>query len=279
VFEWNRDTPWRQGHLLSSDTVAALGLSNATEPEKTLVIVASHDCDLAQAPEGEPSIEVVIGRVVADKDGNCTHAKNARRLQVEFAGIAVFWAEFEATAKVSIEKSKLNEYSPRADAKLSSESHAIFQMWLASRYRRSAFPDEFERRLASRQSKLHEKIAKAVKPHGELIVGIFFDVDGGDEVTRDGPDDTYTLDIVILHAADPDFDAAEKAAISAAKAIRTAFEDKLFKPSKIWQDIELSSCDAISESVLTYQQFKQLKRWRLDYISLAADPQQPVLAE
>jgi hypothetical protein len=29
----------------------------------------------------------------------------------------------------------------------------------------------------------------------------------------------------------------------------------------------------------TYHQFKQLKRWRLEHLSLAADPPQPVLAE
>jgi hypothetical protein len=279
VAEWNRDTLWRQGSLLDSDAIAALGLTHATEPESTLVIVASHDCDLAQAPEGEPYVEVVVGRLVMDKDGNCTHAKNARKLQVEFAGAAVLWAEFEATAKVSIDKLKLNDFGPRTDAHLTPENHATFQMWLASRYRRSAFPDEFERRLTSKEFKLHEKIAKAVKPHGELIAGVFFDVDGGIEVTRDGPDDTYTLDITILHAADPDFDASEKVAITVAEVIRTAFEDKLFNPTKTWQHIELSSCDAISESALTYQQFKQLKRWRLEHISLAADPQQPVLAE
>lgn len=277
--EWNRDTLWRQGSLLDSDAIAALGLAHATEPECTLVIVASHDCDLAQAPGGEPCVEVVVGRLVTDKDGNCTHAKNARKLQVEFAGAAVFWAEFEATGKVSIDKLKLNDFGPRTDAHLTPENHSTFQMWLASRYRRSAFPDEFERRLTSKEFKLHEKIAKAVKPHGEVIAGVFFDVDRGMEVTRNGPDDTYTLDITILHAADLDFGAAEKAAMTVAEVIRTAFEDKLFNPTKTWQHIELSSCDAISESALNYQQFKQLKRWRLEHISLAADPQQPVLAE
>lgn len=279
MVEWNRDTPWRQGHLLGRDAIVALGLVHATGLENTLVIVASHDCDLAQAPDGEPCVEVIIGRLVTDKDGNCTHAKNARKLHIEFAGVAACWAEFDATAKVPIDKLKLNEFGPRTDTHLSPESHATFQIWLASRYRRSAFPDEFERRLTSKEFRLNEKIAKAVKPHGELIAGVFFDVDGGVEVTRDGPDDTYTLDITILHAADPDFDAAEKAAIAAAKSIQTAFEDKLFKPTKTWQHIELGSCDAISESVLTYQAFKQLKRWRLDHISLAADPQQPVPAE
>ena len=193
--EWNRDTPWRQGHLLGNDAIEALGLLHAVAPDQTIVIVASHDCDLAQAPEGEPVVEVVVGCLVTDKDGNCTHAKNARKLHVEFAGAAVFWAEFEATAKLSIEKHAMNDFVPRPEAHLSPENHAIFQMWLASRYRRSAFPDEFERRLTSKEFKLHEKITKAVKPHGELIAGVFFDVDDGAEVTRDGPDDTYTLDM------------------------------------------------------------------------------------
>lgn len=276
--EWNRDTPWRQGHLLGNDAIEALGLHSAA-PDQTVVIVATHDCDLAQTPEAEPLIEVIVGLLVTHKDGNCTHSKNARKLHIEFAGEVVFWAEFEATAKSSIDKRLMNKFMPRPDARLSPENHAIFQIWLASRYRRSAFPDEFERRLTSKEFKIHEKIAKAVKPHGELIAGIFFDVDEGQEVTRDSPDDTYTLDVTILHAADPDFDAAEKAAQTVAEAIEKAFRDKLFNPTKTWQYIELRSCEPISESVLTYQMFKQLKRWRLEHISLAADPQQSVLAE
>lgn len=276
--EWNRDTPWRQGHLLGSDAVVALGLRHAVEPGRTLVIVASHDCDLTQHPDGEPVVEVVVGRLLTEKDGTYVHAKSARKLHVEFAGTSACWGEFEANAKVNIDKWALNEFKPCTNATLSPENQATFQMWLASRYRRSAFPDEFERRLI-RETKLHEKIAKAVRSHGELIAGVFFDVDGNVEVTREGPDDTYTLDITILHAADPDFDAAEKAGLEAARVIEKAFNDKLFAPAKKWQHIELRSCEALSESVLTYQVFKQLKRWRLDHISLAAAPQQPVPAE
>lgn len=253
MVEWNRDTPWRQGHVLGNDAIEYLGLHQLVAPDQALVIVASHDCDLAQTSEREPLVEVVVGRLVTEKDGNCTHAKNARKLQVEFAGLAFFWAEFEATAKRSIEKRVLKDFAPPAGVHLSPENHNIFQMWLASRYRRSAFPDEFERRLALKEFKLHEKIAMAVKPHGELIAGVFFDVDEGIEVS---PEDTYTLDVTILHSADPDFDAAEKAADAAAKAIEKAFKGKLFDPTKRWQHIELRSCDPVSESVLTYQQFK-----------------------
>ncbi|MGN6084302.1 hypothetical protein [Trinickia sp.] len=275
--EWNRDTPWRQGLLLDKDAVDALGLCHAAGSDQTIVVVATHDCDLAQDPQFESIVEVVVG-CFAVKDGNCTHAKNARKLHIEFVGDLSFWAEFEATAKVAVAKSKLNRYSPRSDVRLNPDDHAVFQIWLASRYRRSAFADEFERRL-TKETKLAEKIAKAVKPHGELIAGVFFDVDGGVEVAREGSDDTYTLDITILHTAEPDFLAAEKAATAVADAIREAFKAKLFEPSKQWRQIELRSCEPMSESVLTYLEFKQLKRWRLEHMSLAADPQHPVLAE
>jgi hypothetical protein len=277
VVEWNRDTPWRQGFLLGDDAIDALELRHATNPDQAIVVVATHDCDLAQDPQLEPVVEVVVGRLAA-KDGNCTHAKNARRLHIEFAGDAAFWAEFEATAKIGIDKLTLNQFSPRSDARLSSDDYAVFQMWLASRYRRSAFADEFERRL-TRETKLAEKIAKAVKPHGESIVGVFFDVDEGEDLARNGPDDTYKLDITILHQADPDFAVAENAAKTAADAIENAFKERLYDPAKKWQHIELRFCESLSESVLTYQMFKRLKRWRLEYISLAADPRQPTLAE
>lgn len=275
--EWNRDTPWRQGHLLGNDAIEALGLHHREVPAQTLVIVASHDCDLAQAPEREPAIEVVVGHMVTSRESQFTHAKNARKLQVEFLCAPDFWAEFDATAKSSIDKCKLNDFSPGADAKLSPENQAVFQMWLASRYRRSAFPDEFERRL--KKFDLHEKIDKAVKPRGELIAGVFFDVDEGTDLRRDGPDDTYKLDLTILHWADSDFESAEMAAGDAAKAIEKAFKEKLFDLKTGWRYIELRSCEPVSESVLTYQQFKQLKRWRLEHISLAAAPQQTLLAE
>lgn len=275
--EWDRDTPWRQGNLLGSDAIDALKLRHPEFQEKTLAVVATHDCDLAQPPNTEPNIEVVVGRLT-EKGGNYAHAKSVRRLHVEFSGTAPFWAEFDAIAKVSFTKTDLIPFLPRADAHLTPENHATLQMWLASRYRRSAFPDEFERRL-TRETKLAEKIAKVVKPYGDLIAGVFFDVDDGEEVARNGAADTYTLDITLLHTAEPDFAAADKAATAAASAIETAFREKLFASTKTWLHIELRSCMAVSESVMTYHEFKRLKRWRLDYISLAADPQQSVLAE
>jgi hypothetical protein len=278
--EWTRNTAWRQGLLLDAHAVTALGLSHRAGSENTVVAVVTHDCDLAQESHGEPNVELLVGCLisVAEKDGNYTHAKSARMLHVEFGGEPALWAEFDATAKTSIAKTRLAPFVPSVAHRLSPSNLAVFQTWLASRYRRSAFPDEFERRL-TRETKLAEKIAKAVRPHGDLITGVFFDVDGGEEHSRLGADDAYLLDVTILHSAEPDFMAAERGAAVAAAAIEKAFKDKLYRHNEGWQHIELRSCEVVSESVLTYQAFRQLKKWRLEHLSLAAYPPQRLLAE
>lgn len=279
MLEWNRDTPWRQGHLLDYAAVKAVGLTNpGLLAEQHAVVVASHDCDLAQEPDKEPMVELIVGRVTERSDGNFTYAKVARKLHIQFSGSANFWVDFVAKDKVSVPKSVLGKFAPRADSLLNAENRSIFQMWLASRYRRSAFPDEFEKRL--KDSKLDAKISGALKQCGESITGIFFDVDGGDEVKRNGPDDTYRLEIYVLYGDAPDPDSAAIIADEVTKKIEISFREKLTSPeSGMWQQIELAACEAISEAAMSYQTFRQLKRWRLDHMSLAADPQQTTVAE
>lgn len=76
-----RDTEWRQGHLLTREAAAALGL---VEPSDGVcrAIVVTHDCDLAH--DGEPSVEVIVAGRVPGTDGNLSYAKNPRRLHVVF---------------------------------------------------------------------------------------------------------------------------------------------------------------------------------------------------
>jgi len=276
--EWTRDTPWRQGYLLPNAAVKSLGLTHPEHQDDTLVIVASHDCDLAQHPDKEPQIEVVVGRKIQLLDGSYTHAKSSRTLHLEFQGKEPLLSEFIITAKCGIPKKVLADFSPATGFRLSSADCAAFQLWLASRYRRSAFPDEFENRL--KEANLDKKIAKAIKPHGKMITAVFFDVDEGEEVSRTGPNDIYVLDIYLLHITEPDFYAAEAASNKAKVMIENAFKEQLFdKQKESWQSIELRTVDVMSENAMTYLQSKLLKKWRLDHFSLAADPQQPILAE
>ena len=264
--------------MLPNEAVKSLGLTLTEFPNDTLVIVATHDCDLVQIPDKEPNIEIVVGHRIHGLDGNYTYAKSSRTLHIGFDGNQPFMAEFVITDKRSISKYALIDFIPVAEFKLSSAGLAIFQRWLASRYRRSAFPDEFDSRLKS--TGIAERISKAIKPHGELITAVFFDVDEGKEIPRSGSEDTYILDIVLLHATEPDFSAAASAANKAKEAIEKAFKTKLFdNKSKKWRNIELRYIDVLSEEALSYRDSTLMKPWRIEYISLGADPQQPILSD
>lgn len=119
-----------------------------------------------------------------------------------------------------------------------------------------------------------------LKNAGELISAVLFDVDEGKTIMRSGPDDVYVLDITLVYVTEPDFEAAEAAANTAKQKISAAFEKKLLnRVTGEWQQLELRYIDVISEEALSYRQFTLMKRWRLDDISLGAEPQQPVLAE
>lgn len=276
--EWTRNLSWRQGNLLSAETVTAINLSHPSYPDDTAVIIATHDCDLAQLPDKEPYVEVIIGRRIQKFDGNNTHAKSSRTLHIAFEGSEPMLAEFVVTDKCNIDKNILTDFAPETNFKLSPPGLSTFQLWLASRYRRSAFPDSFERRM--KETGLAGKIAKAVRHYGEMITAVFFDVDEGQEIPRATPDDVYVLDITLLHETAPDYNAAENAANTVKKAIEQAFKSKLYAASSNrWHNIELRYVDVISEETLTYRQSKLLRKWRLDHISLGTDPQQPLLAE
>ena len=191
---WSRDTPWRQGLVLPPDAAVALGLSTNGE---ACVVVVSHDCDITQDPSVEADVEVVVGEWVARADGNLSYAKNARRLHLSLTGgeqSAI--ADLRSTGKRGIPKAQLDGLSPHPSVFPKPLERTILQRWLASRYRRSAFPDEFDQRLDA--TGLRDAMAKALKAHGQLISAVYLDVDNGDQVARLRPEDTYELSIYIL---------------------------------------------------------------------------------
>ena len=97
--EWSRKTLWRQGSVLPEDASKALDLSHPESPERTFAVVISHDCDLVQDPGKEPFGELVTGRVI-DAIKADSHAKTARRLQIEFDDPATGLAFTSATVSV-----------------------------------------------------------------------------------------------------------------------------------------------------------------------------------
>lgn len=268
---WDRNTPWRQGHVLPPEALHAFGLiPAATDAASVFAVVISHDCDLANDDMGsEPHAEVIVGRLIEAVSGNNTHAKVPRKLHLSFSSPEGPRAiELLATQKTLYPKDLLANFEPMPWSLTESEA-SVLQCWLGARYRRSAFPDEFNDVFTG--AKLHERIAKILAPLGYAITAIFFDVQEANGL--------YNLGITLLYDTSEDPDAAEVMATKAAEAITEAFTNKLFNKDTGWQGIELAYCECISDEALTYRQSTMLKQWRYEYLSLRSDPQQPMIEE
>ena len=278
MVEWARHTPWRQGHVLPNEAAQALGAPTLEKPHEIVAVLVSHDCDIAQSPDVEPDVEIIIGRRLTAVDGNYSHGKNARRLHLSFsAGTEHVFAELLATGKRPLEKRILSAITPLLTIQLNQHERGILQRWLAARYRRAAFPDEFDRRLDS--TGLREHLGKILKAHGASILAVFFDVDSGLDIARSGKDDTYQVGIYLLYSTEDDPSAAEAAANAAATAIRKAFLERCSGKDGMWQNIELVECEAIADRAMTVHDAERLRRWSADHTSLRAGSAHTILRD
>jgi len=114
---------------------------------------------------------------------------------------------------------------------------------------------------------LPSKLTKILKSEGEVIKGIFFDLDDGEEVERLDDDDVYSLHIILMYSEvfSDAFQRAQRAAERITELIGNNFYDKV---NKFWRKIELGSCEAVSDESMPVALAERLKRWNADYISL-----------
>jgi hypothetical protein len=264
-----RDSPWRQGHLLTDEAAIALGLIEENAAGHDVALVVTHDCDLAS--DQEVIVEIMIGSVAPKLKGDLANAKNARRLGLEFDCVGgPLIVEVSAARRRLLEKVVLFErFAPRANTTLSPKGLQSLQWWLSARYRRAAFPDAFEHRLRTKKDRLRGAISSAMEPCRDLVRGIYFLLDDGEERDRQGADDLYELGIYLLydHTQDPE---ASQVAEDAAEKISDAFEGE-FLSAGAWKNIRLLFCEAISDAAMTVAQERELKEWRLDHLSLESD--------
>ena len=275
---WTRNTPWRQGHVLTAEAIQALGLSHPETPDSTCVVVISHDCDLANDDlQIEPDVEIIVGRHLQKGDGNYFWAKAPRTLHVDvLQNDTVAVVELVATAKRLIPEQALAAFSPDVSYSFPSKSLSALRSWLGVRYNRAAFPDPFVDRLS--QSKVDKHLAKIIEPVGNLLSAVYFDVDGGKEIDHsDGS--PYGLKIVLAY---PPGDDPEQTADDIEKlqtAIADLFEDRHFDRATVkWNGIDLNQCMSISEDDLRVSQARLLTQWRLEYMTLKADEEKPEAA-
>lgn len=268
---WTRDTPWRQGHAISAADAIALGLTKKNEND-AVVLVVSHDCDLAvEDLSEEPAVEVIFGRRVPQANGNFSFGKHPRRLHLDVTdGDAKTCIELTASARVNVLKTALANYAPDSRLRVPASSLKILQSWLSSRYRRQALPDALVDRLRT----VWPKLEKAGKTNTAGIIGFWLDF--APEDNHLPQEEPYEVWLNVVFSADgPEH---EKSATAAALVLRSAFEAE-FKKNGKWSLIELRRCEAVSERDFTLRDMRETVEYKLEHLSLRADPQGPTSPE
>ncbi|QWG15126.1 hypothetical protein KMZ29_10950 [Bradyrhizobium sediminis] len=262
------DTPWEQGLLLSVSSAEKLGLLHPETREDTVAILVSHDCDVLESAANEPFCEILIGRKIEAINGLYANGKSPRRLHLNFsAGPTALLAEFFATEKRSIKKELLLAESPLPEIRLTQDEHFTLQSWLAARYHRAIFPDEFDRRLKERPAEVHKKIASTIKATGTDLIAVLFDIDSGKDEKHGEADDPYALTIILVYNVSEDPGRAQASANKAASTIKSLFRQYYYSDKK-WKNIELRVCLPVSADSISLHQLRSTRPWNFDYLDI-----------
>ena len=270
---WDRETPWRQGHLLSDDTFAKLFPEKKSAGFATAIII-SHDCDLASDIEDEPTVELLLCRFIFKVDGNFSASKNSRRLQIplRYADDKTV-LDIVAVDRVQISKLQLLDETHNEKLTLTREEQRILQLWLSDRYARSSYSNAFNDLL---KNKIKAKLPKIIEPLGPTLEALYFDVDDNEDIVQTNGDPPFELSIYLRYTQS-DVEEGYKDTEGAAVAITALFKETFYDDrNRVWRGIELKLCIAISANSMTMATHQNLRLWDTAYLSLRAKPQQNV---
>ena len=246
-----------------------LGLLNASEVGRRAIVI-THDCDLAH--DGELFVEVIVGKVVEEPDPQLSHCRNPRRLHLTWEGSDVakpLTLELQHINRSIVQKTDFDAKARRDDAHALPENEKrIMKQWLAARYGRAAFPNEFERRLREKSGTktVEKQIARILEPEAKHLIGLFFDF--GDQRNREAAEDKpYCLSVSVVYDANEGASRARESAERVAEKLRALF-DKAYGTPNVATKIALDACEAVADTEMTLADLRRLDQWRLEYISL-----------
>lgn len=265
---------WYQGDIIDGNLLEILlGSENeSADDHGDFAVIISHDCDLGR----EPFFEAILCNQIAALDNQFVSAKHPRTLHLDYASTVSQQPLCLALAQdrkrrfaFSCIESKVPALKTYA---LESRQKRVLKQWLAARYGRPAFPDNFEQRLKTRfnaRFTLERKLASILSGSSEYISAVFFEMP--DEYkSEEPPEDLYVLRILLGIDSTQDIVTASEAAQFAAKEIEAAF-CKVFGEPGDAHGIELEYCIAVPEAEITLTMIRRMDQWRVEYISLDND--------
>lgn len=241
---------WRQGIILSAKAFDSSLPGDVITDQSSLVVV-TQSCDLIhQSLVNEPHAVFLVIEPLESLDNGFRYGKHPRQIHL----ISDTGKAFSARAwnQVSIPREVLRDIPIEGADSISSDELRVLTDWLAKRYTRIAFPDNFNDLLHSKRNTFQ----KLIKKHHDLFLEILLYLEPFDELPLDTK---YRLICRLLmddelHSDTTIFRAAEKFA----EDLKKLFEEC---------GIDVVEIAPISDEDLSYADLKQLARWDYDYLS------------
>ncbi len=248
-------TELRQGFFFSAEVKdkiieASVDLKPRNK-ENSVIIIVSQDCDIVNNTSKEPFVEFIYGRIIeGEPNGNFINGKNPRTLHIKISSTTY---EFVIHDRFRVYKKNIEEINnDETYNKLQSDNLDILKKWIAKRYTRAAFPDEFNKRL--KDNHIDKQIVKTEISKGVSCVLI------------DIPEEEYPPG----RAYEPHIIVVTPEPIEEEKEnqIREVYEKGFFFENKIYPDIKILPEDDITIKIL-----RRYKRWDMDFYSLSEGEQ------
>lgn len=187
---------WRQGSFLPPELIASaspIGGAPILTSDGCLHVVVTQSCDLVNKKiEDEPWCEVLCLRPIPKLLSFRENGRNPRflHLPVQQNGITSY---FEAAAKdrLFLPRKALEMRPPLTTIEIDNRYLEVLTDWLAKRYTRPAFPNNFNHRLKAQESQLKRLLDEG---HG-LFRGFYLRMNDYGELSDDKP---YRIKLLLV---------------------------------------------------------------------------------
>lgn len=249
-----RKNGWRQGVIVQASLILE-GLpdgSPATDNDHAMVV--SQSCDLVHHDLGnEPSAVILVLKSVSSGKPEVMHGRNPRLLH--FQATDGRWFEAWAWNQIAIPRDHLAKKAAAVEIELFPKVLRCVLDWLAKRFTRIAFPENFNDALKPKSN----AIGKLLKKNHEIFTEILLHISPFDELDAG---QHYELACYLLMAAGF---YNEPKQLAEARAVAANLE-KLFEDC----GLDVMECSPVSEATLTVAELNELVHWDYDHLTYRA---------
>lgn len=228
------------------------GLSDGSPTtEDDFAMVVSQSCDLVHHDlVNEPSATILVLKSVNVGNPDVMHCRNPRHLH--FPTLDGLWLEARAWNQTTIPREILAKREIAGRIEISPKVLRVVLEWLAKRFTRIAFPDDFNDALKPKSKALGKLLKKNHHHFSEILMSIspFDELDEGQHYQVA----CYFLMETEVHENPKHF--------AVARAVAAKLE-KIFEEC----GMEVLECSAVSEGEVTVAEFNLLLNWDYDHLT------------